>query len=103
MLVVHSRSESNVLVDGRQPSTPRSRLGSVETAYAQDFDTLAPLGSSSVLRHGGHIVEAGANAESSSYTASSGSQTLGDTYSYGEASYRAGTRDSVADAGRCTR
>ena len=59
-------------------------LGSTETAYTQDFDTLAPLGSSSSLPPGWALAEAGTNADTS-YTASSGSNTLGDTYSYGEA------------------
>ena len=59
-------------------------LGSIETVYTQDFDTLAPLGSSSSLPPGWALAEAGTNADSS-YTASSGSNTLGDTYSYGEA------------------
>ena len=60
-------------------------LGSTETAYTQDFDTLAPLGSSSSLPPGWALAELGTNANSS-YTASSGSNALGDTYSFGDSS-----------------
>jgi hypothetical protein len=59
-------------------------LDSVETPYSQDFDTLAPVGSSSSLPPGWALAEMGTGADSS-YTASSGSRTVGDTYSYGEA------------------
>jgi Thrombospondin type 3 repeat len=59
-------------------------LESVETVYSQNFDTLAPLSSSTSLPTGWALAEAGTGADSS-YTASSGSRTLGDTYSYGEA------------------
>ena len=66
------------------PAGAQISLGSVEGVYSQDFDTLAPLGSSSSLPSGWALAEAGTNADGS-YTASSGSRTLGDTYSYGEA------------------
>jgi thrombospondin type 3 repeat protein len=66
------------------PAEAQVSLRSVETVYSQDFDTLAPLGSSSSLPLGWALAEAGTGANSS-YTASSGSRTLGDTYSYGEA------------------
>jgi hypothetical protein len=66
------------------PAGAQISLGSVETVYSQDFDTLAPLGPSSSLPPGWALAEAGTNADSS-YTASSGTRTAGDTYSYGEA------------------
>jgi hypothetical protein len=67
---------------GRRRQIP---LDSVEQVYSHDFDRLAPLGSSSNLPSGWALAEAGTGANGS-YTASSGALTLGDTYSYGEAS-----------------
>jgi hypothetical protein len=60
-------------------------LTSLGTPYTQDFDTLAPLGSSNVLPAGWALYESGSGANDS-YTADTGTTATGDTYSYGGAS-----------------
>jgi predicted extracellular nuclease len=53
--------------------------------YTQDFDTLALSGTSSSVPTGWDFYESGSNANST-YTASNGSSTSGDTYSFGSTS-----------------
>ncbi len=50
--------------------------------YTQDFNTLANTGTSSTLPTGWSIAESGANANTS-YAASTGSSSAGNTYSFG--------------------
>ena len=58
---------------------------STGVAYVQDFNTLASSGTSSTLPTGWAFVETGAGANTT-YTADNGSNTNGDTYSYGTTS-----------------
>jgi cation transporter-like permease len=57
-------------------------LGALDTAYTQNFDTLANSGTSSVVPTGWDLAESGANANTT-YTAGTGSSNAGDTYSFG--------------------
>ena len=57
-------------------------LTAFDSAYTQDFDTLASTGTSSLTPSGWALVETGANANAT-YTAGTGSSTSGDTYSFG--------------------
>ncbi|MFN5020282.1 MAG: hypothetical protein ACK5GP_01400, partial [bacterium] len=50
--------------------------------YAQNFNTLAKAGASSVLPSGWLLLETGTNANAN-YTAGTGSSNSGDTYSFG--------------------
>ena len=59
-------------------------LTSIGSAYSQDFDTLAPTGTSSTVPTGWDFSEADSNANAL-YTAGTGSSTAGDTYSFGPA------------------
>jgi uncharacterized protein len=59
-------------------------LTALDTAYTQNFDSLAGTGTSSVLPTGWAFAEAGANANTT-YTAGTGSSATGDTYSFGSA------------------
>ncbi len=59
-------------------------LTALDTPYAQDFDTLASSGTSSVVPVGWEFSESGTNANTV-YTAGTGSSTAGDTYSFGAA------------------
>ncbi len=62
-------------------------LTDFDTAYTQDFDTLANTGTSNVLPLGWAILEAGTcGACNGSYIAGTGSGNAGDTYSFGAAS-----------------
>jgi hypothetical protein len=54
----------------------------LNTAYAENFDTLASSGTSSTLPAGWALSESGTNANTT-YTAGTGSSTTGDTYSFG--------------------
>ena len=54
----------------------------LNTPYSQDFNTLANTGTSSAVPAGWAFVETGSNANTT-YTASIGNSTTGDTYSYG--------------------
>ena len=60
-------------------------LTALDTPYAQDFDTLALTGTSSVVPAGWLFSESGTNANAT-YTAGTGSGNAGDTYSFGAAS-----------------
>jgi len=57
-------------------------LGALDTAYTQNFDTLANSGTSSTVPTGWDFSESGANANTT-YTAGTGSSNTGDTYSFG--------------------
>ena len=57
-------------------------LTAIESAYTQDFDTLANTGTSSVVPVGWDFSESGTNADTT-YTAGTGSSNEGDTYSFG--------------------
>ena len=59
-------------------------LTALDTPYAQDFDTLALAGTSSVVPTGWLFSESGTNANAT-YTAGTGSGNAGDTYSFGAA------------------
>ena len=59
-------------------------LTTLGLAYSQDFDTLANTGTSSTVPEGWDFAESGTNANTE-YTASTGSSTAGDTYSFGAA------------------
>jgi predicted extracellular nuclease len=52
--------------------------------YHQDFDSLAPTGTSSTVPTGWDFAETGTNADTA-YTAGTGSSNAGDTYSFGAA------------------
>lgn len=57
-------------------------LGALDTAYTQNFDTLANSGTSSTVPTGWDFSESGTNANTT-YTAGTGSSNTGDTYSFG--------------------
>ncbi len=59
-----------------------SQIQLMSSGYSQDFNTLKDTGSSSELPEGWHLLETGSNADGN-YTASAGSGTGGNTYSYG--------------------
>jgi hypothetical protein len=50
--------------------------------YTENFDTLASVGTSSVVPNGWDFAETGTNANTT-YTAGTGSSNTGDTYSFG--------------------
>src|SRR5258708_4182049 len=52
--------------------------------YTENFNTLAPTGTSSTVPAGWAFVESGTNANTT-YSAGTGSSTTGDTYSFGAA------------------
>lgn len=60
------------------------RIGNVDSAYGQSFDTLAASGSSAALPAGWAIHESGNNANGA-YAAGTGTGNAGDTYSFGAA------------------
>ena len=59
-------------------------LSAFDTAYTQNFDTLASSGTSSTVPSGWDFLETGASANTI-YTAGTGSSNTGDTYSFGAA------------------
>jgi uncharacterized protein len=59
-------------------------LTTLDTAYTENFDTLANTGTSSTVPNGWAFLETGTNANAI-YTAGTGSSTTGDTYSFGAA------------------
>jgi len=67
---------------GPPPAAAQVPLTAVGTPYAQDFNTLASTGTSSVVPPGWAFVESGTNANTT-YTAGTGSSNAGDTYSFG--------------------
>ncbi|HEU5102148.1 MAG TPA: endonuclease/exonuclease/phosphatase family protein [Roseiflexaceae bacterium] len=60
-------------------------LAAIGALYSQNFDILASSGTSNLLPLGWDFAEAGTSANSS-YSASTGSSTAGDTYSFGAVS-----------------
>ena len=58
---------------------------SANTAYSENFNSLASTGTSSTLPTGWYFAESGTNANTT-YTANGGGSGTGDTYSYGPAS-----------------
>lgn len=75
-----------------RPFAPRAASGisltSLDTAYTQDFNSLASSGTSEVVPTGWSFSETGTNANAT-YTAGSGASNSGDTYSFGNSSDRA--------------
>ena len=57
-------------------------LTTLGSAYTQDFNTLANVGTSSIVPNGWDFLEMGTNANTT-YTAGTGSSNAGDTYSFG--------------------
>lgn len=57
-------------------------LGTINTAYTQDFNTLANTGTSSVMPAGWQFRETGTNADTL-YNTGTGSSNAGNTYSFG--------------------
>jgi predicted extracellular nuclease len=57
-------------------------LTALDTAYTQDFDTLATSGTSDITPNGWWLLETGANANTT-YGADNGGNNSGNTYSYG--------------------
>jgi uncharacterized repeat protein (TIGR01451 family) len=57
-------------------------IAALDSAYEQNFNTLASSGTSSTLPLGWYFAESGTNANST-YTAGNGSSNTGDTYSFG--------------------
>src|SRR5438876_5092075 len=64
---------------------PSVSLTALDTAYTQDFNTLASSGTSSVVPNGWGFVESGTNANLL-YNSGTGSNNAGDTYSFGATS-----------------
>ena len=68
-------------------AAPTSAAGTITltapgVAYAQNFDTLANSGTSSIVPAGWDFAESGSNANTT-YSAGTGSSSTGDTYSFG--------------------
>ena len=59
-------------------------IAALDVPYQQDFDSLAPAGTSSALPTGWEFFESGTNANTT-YTAGTGGGNAGDTYSFGAA------------------
>jgi predicted extracellular nuclease len=73
-----------LVVAGAGTAAGQSSLTAIDTAYTQDFDTLASSGQSDVLPTGWALAEAGSSANNDGrYTAGTGSSNAGDTYSFG--------------------
>lgn len=70
------------LVLGCNLAVAQVPIPAVNTAVAQDFDTLATSGTSAVVPAGWLFLEAGTGANTT-YAASAGTDTGGNTYSYG--------------------
>jgi len=60
----------------------RAVIITIDNTYSQDFNSLAPSGTSSTMPEGWSFSESGANANAS-YTAGTGISNAGDTYSFG--------------------
>ena len=76
-------------------------LTSLNTAYTQNFDGLANSGTSSTTLNGTlagwYILETGSNSNTT-YTAGTGSDTAGDTYSYGASASTERALGSIASS-----
>ena len=67
-------------------STPPASLTTLDTAYTQNFDTLATVGASNVLPAGWSLEESGTSTRNDgNYTAGTGSDNAGDVYAFGPA------------------
>ena len=65
-------------------------LTALDTAYIQNFDTLASTGTSSTLPTGWYLLETGTSASADgAYAAGTGSSNGGNTYSFGTGADRA--------------
>src|SRR5215210_1751203 len=73
-----------VLLAAAAPAGAQIPLSALNATYTQNFDTLAPLNTSSALPAGWALLETGTGADSS-YRADAGFSGGGDTYSYGGA------------------
>jgi hypothetical protein len=71
-----------VCLAAASPASAQISIGALDSPYTQDFNTLAADGTSSSLPGGWHLLETGSNANTA-YTADSGQDGDGDTYSYG--------------------
>jgi hypothetical protein len=84
LLLVHDRVSPLAVAAG---SISLTALG---TPYTQDFNTLASSGTSSTVPNGWAFFESGTSARVNGlYTANTGSDNAGDTYSYGTTPDRA--------------
>ncbi|MFN4074558.1 MAG: T9SS type A sorting domain-containing protein [Cloacibacterium sp.] len=81
-------------------------LTALNTAYTQNFDGLANSGTSSTTLNGTlagwYILETGSNSNTT-YTASTGSATAGDTYSYGASASTERALGSIASSNLSSR
>jgi predicted extracellular nuclease len=74
----------SLVVAGAGAAAGQASLLAIDSAYTQDFDTLASSGQSDVLPTGWALAEAGSSANNDGrYTAGTGSNNAGDTYSFG--------------------
>src|SRR5436190_18749996 len=65
-------------------STPPASLTALDTAYTQNFDTLASAGASNALPTGWALDESGTSTRNDgNYTAGTGSDNAGDVYAFG--------------------
>ena len=71
-----------LLLAGAGVAAGQASLSAIDTAYTQDFNTLASTGQSDVVPLGWAFSELGTNANTT-YTAGTGSNNAGDTYSFG--------------------
>ena len=71
-----------LLLAGAGVAAGQASLSAIDTAYTQDFNTLASTGQSDVVPLGWAFSELGTNANTA-YTAGTGSNNAGDTYSFG--------------------
>src|SRR5262245_26265777 len=71
-----------LVIAGAGVAAGQISLTAIDTAYTQDFATLAATGQSSAVPTGWAFVELGTNANTT-YTAGTGSSNAGDTYSFG--------------------
>ena len=72
------------------PPSGEITLAAIGAPHSEDFDSLAPNGSSGTVPLGWYFLETGGSGDSSTYVntayrADDGSSNFGDTYSYGEA------------------
>jgi hypothetical protein len=77
------------LLAGAGVAAGQASLSAIDTAYTQDFNTLASTGQSDVVPLGWAFSELGTNANTT-YTAGTGSNNAGDTYSFGSTDDRGG-------------
>src|SRR5919201_5912567 len=73
-----------LVVAGAGSAAGQASVIAIDSAYTQDFDTLASSGQSDALPTGWALAEAGSSANNDGrYTAGTGSNNAGDTYSFG--------------------